>query len=144
MPHGQGCILLVDDEPAITQFVHILLERIGYTVVSHNSSVEALETFQRAPHRFDLIITDQTMPQMTGEAFARELRRIRPDIPIILCTGFSHVIDAEQAQARGIDAFCMKPFRARDLALTIQHVLAQRAKPESVENAPSYQARCRH
>ena len=131
MPHGQGCILLVDDEPAITQFVHILLERIGYTVVSHNSSVEALETFQRAPHRFDLIITDQTMPQMTGEAFARELRRIRPDIPIILCTGFSHVIDAEQAQARGIDAFCMKPFRARDLALTIQHVLAQRAAQES-------------
>ncbi len=128
IPHGHGCILLVDDEPAITRSVHAWLERIGYTVVSYTRSVEALETFQRAPHRFDLIITDQTMPQMAGEAFARELRRIRPDIPIILCTGFSHTMNAEKAQALGIDAFLMKPFVIRDLAMTIQQVLGQRAE----------------
>ena len=67
------------------------------------------------------------MPHLPGEALACELRRVRPDIPVILCTGFSHAIDAEKAQAQGIDAFLMKPLVARDLGLGIQHVLAQRA-----------------
>jgi two-component system cell cycle sensor histidine kinase/response regulator CckA len=71
------------------------------------------------------------MPQMTGEHLAKELRRVRPDIPIILCTGFSHVIDAEQAQAMGIDAFCMKPLTAQELAQTIQHVLRNRVEQKT-------------
>jgi DNA-binding NarL/FixJ family response regulator len=71
------------------------------------------------------------MPHMTGEALTKELRRIRPDIPIILCTGFSHVMDAEKAQALGVDAFCMKPLEARNFALTIQQVLASRTGQEA-------------
>ena len=76
--------------------------------------------------RFALVITDQTMPQMTGDALGRSLRRLRPDIPIILCTGFSHTIDAEKARELGIDAFLTKPWNIRELASTIQQVLVQR------------------
>jgi DNA-binding NarL/FixJ family response regulator len=96
-------------------------------VVVHTSSLEALEDFRAAPQRFDVVIADQTMPHVTGEALAIELRRIRPDVPIILCTGFSYSMTAERAQALGIAAFLMKPLVTRDLALTIRQVLAQRA-----------------
>ena len=103
------------------------LEQLGYEVVASTSSREALEAFRAMPQRFDAVVTDQTMPHMTGEQLARELRRIRPDIPIILCTGFSHTMNPEKAQAVGIDAFCMKPVVVRDLAVTIQQVLEQRS-----------------
>ena len=126
---GTGCILFVDDERMLAHLGQATLEQFGYTVVSHTSSIEALEAFRAMPQRFDLVITDQTMPQMTGEQLVRELRRIRPDIPIILCTGFSHIMNAEKAQAMGIDDFCMKPLVAQDLAVTVQQVLAQRAEP---------------
>jgi CheY-like chemotaxis protein len=108
-----------------------MLGSLGYDVVSTTSSLQAVESFQAEPHRFDLVITDQTMPHMTGERLAHELHRIRPDIPIILCTGYSPLINAERAQALGIDAFCMKPLVTRDLAVTIQQVLAQRAEQET-------------
>ena len=127
LPAGKGVILFIDDEEAIVRVGQRMLERLGYQAVVRTSSLAALETFRQTPHHFDLVITDQTMPHMTGEALAGELRRIRPDIPIILCTGFSHTIDAEKAQAQGIDAFLMKPLVARDLGLAIQHVLEQRA-----------------
>jgi signal transduction histidine kinase/CheY-like chemotaxis protein len=127
IPHGEGCVLFVDDEDTLAQLGQIMLEHLGYHVVSKTSSIEALEAFRATPQRFDLVITDQTMPHMTGEALARELRDIRPDIPIILCTGFSHTANAERARALGIDAFCTKPFVARDLAVTVQQVLGQRA-----------------
>ena len=120
VPPGHESILFVDDEEA--------LARLGYEVVSSTSSAQALAVFQRMPQHFDLVVTDQTMPQMTGERLAQELRRIRPDIPIILCTGFSHVMNAAKAQALGIDAFCMKPLVAQELALTIRQVLAHRAE----------------
>ena len=94
----------------------------------NTSSHEALETFRATPHRFDLVITDQTMPYMTGEALARALRAIRADIPIILCTGFSHTIDAAKATAQGINAFLMKPVTAQELDHAIQQVLAQHEK----------------
>jgi PAS domain S-box-containing protein len=128
VPHGQGCILFVDDEPVLAQWGRTLLERLGYKVVARTSSVEALEAFRAMPQRFDLVITDQTMPNITGDALARELRRLRPEVPIILCTGFSHLVDADKARALGIDAMCMKPLAARDLAVTIQQVLRTRAK----------------
>jgi signal transduction histidine kinase/CheY-like chemotaxis protein len=131
VPHGQGCILFVDDEELLARLGKRMLEPLGYDVVSTTSSLKAVESFQAEPHRFDLVITDQTMPHMTGVRLARELRRIRPDIPIILCTGFSPLIDAESAQALGIDAFCMKPLVTRDLAVTIQQVLARRAGQET-------------
>ena len=127
MPRGTERILFVDDEEVLTRLGQALLEHLGYEVVVRTSSVAALEVFQAEPYRFDLVITDQTMPVMTGAALVEELRHIRPDIPIILCTGFSHVIDADTAEAMGIDAFCMKPLVARELAVTIQQVFDKRA-----------------
>ena len=126
LPAGKGVILFIDDEETIVRVGQHMLERLGYQAVVCTSSLAALEAFRQTPHHFDLVITDQTMPHMTGEVLARELRRIRPDIPIILCTGFSHTIDAEKAQAQGIDAFLMKPLAARDLGLVIQQILEQR------------------
>jgi CheY-like chemotaxis protein len=130
MPQGKECILFVDDEAAIAHMGgQSMLERLGYEVVVCCSSTAALATFQAAPQRYDLVITDQTMPRMTGDALARALRRIRPDIPIILCTGFSHTIDAEKAAALSINAFLKKPWETHDFARTIKQVL----QPQSVQ-----------
>jgi CheY-like chemotaxis protein len=126
LPYGQGQLLFVDDEPALVRLGYSVLTQLGYDVTAHTSSVEALAAFQAAPHHFDLVITDYTMPQMTGEALARALRSLRPDIPIILETGFSHTIDAERATALGINAFLLKPWTVRELARTIAQVLAKR------------------
>ena len=128
---GTECVLFVDDETILVSLGQAILQRLGYDVVACTSSVEALEVFRAAPRRFDLVITDQTMPHMTGEVLAQELRRLRSDIPIILCTGFSHVMHAERAQELGIDAFLMKPLAMQDLAQTIQQVMAARHRPLS-------------
>ncbi len=122
---GKGCILWVDDEPLLLRMGQEMLVKLGYEVVAHMSSREALETFRAMPYRFDLVITDQTMPILAGERLAKELRHIRADIPIVLCTGFSHVIDAEKAAATGINAFCMKPVEMKALARTIEQVLGR-------------------
>ncbi|MBI4529861.1 MAG: response regulator [Deltaproteobacteria bacterium] len=127
LPRGTERILYVDDEEDLVDTVREILGGLGYQVTGKTRSTEALEAFRTTPDRFDLIITDQTMPDMSGEALAREFRRIRPDIPIILCTGFSHLIDSEEAQLLGVDAFCFKPMEERDFALTIRSVLAQRS-----------------
>ena len=103
-----------------------MLSRLGYHATVCTSSVEALQTFQAVPWQFDVVITDQTMPVMTGERLARELRRIRPDIPIILCTGFGHTMTASKAQTLGVDAFLLKPLGFRELGVAIQQVLEQR------------------
>lgn len=124
--NGNGSILFVDDEEAIALLGQGMLEHLGYEVAVFTSSLAALETFRQAPHRFDLVITDQTMPSLTGEALADELRRIRPDIPIVLCTGFSHAIDAKKAKAQGIDAFLMKPIMGHDLFQVVQRILSQK------------------
>lgn len=124
---GTGRLLLVDDEAMLTQGIHKLLEQLGYEVVSHTSSLKALEIFQGDPHSFYLIITDQTMPHMTGDKLVQAVRRIRTDMPIILCTGFSHIMDHDKARALGVDAFCLKPLTVQELGSTIQHVLRRRA-----------------
>ncbi|WP_447963992.1 response regulator [Nitrospira sp. Ecomares 2.1] len=121
--NGKESILFVDDEETIVRLGKELLTQLGYTVEVHTSSIEALRTFSEDPHRFDLVITDQAMPGLTGEALSRELLRIRPDLPIILCTGFSHVISAERAKALGIQGYLMKPLAIRDLVPIIRHVL---------------------
>ena len=128
LPQGSGRILVVDDEAPIVQIIERLLQRMGYDVVGATSSLEALELFRAAPERFDVVLTDQTMPQMTGDRLALALRRIRADIPIVLCTGYSQGINAERAQALGIDAFCMKPVGAHDLAQTLERVLQKRGQ----------------
>jgi two-component system cell cycle sensor histidine kinase/response regulator CckA len=99
------------------------LQFLGYEVLAKTSSVEALEVFRAQPERFDLVITDYTMPQMNGVDLAKEIMRIRPDIPVILCTGFSERISKDEAKGIGIRAFSMKPISMRHIAETIRRVL---------------------
>jgi PAS domain S-box-containing protein len=124
---GAERILFIDDEEALVQLGKAILERLGYHVVVCTDSLAALDTFRTAPQSFDLVITDSTMPKMTGEALVRALRHIRPDIPIILCTGYSRVMTAEQSQMLGIDALVLKPMMAGDWGRVIRQVLGQRA-----------------
>ena len=120
---GTERILWVDDEPAIVNMSKQTLESLGYDVVTRTSSIEALEFFRRQPESVDLVITDMTMPNMTGEALAGELMKIRPDIPVILCTGFSARINEQKAKAKGIRAFVLKPIIKQKLSETIRKVL---------------------
>ncbi|MBW2062669.1 MAG: response regulator, partial [Deltaproteobacteria bacterium] len=118
-------VLFVDDEEALVDTGTQLLERLGYKVTAKTSSLEALEVFKAEPEGFDLVITDQTMPQMTGEKLAQELLSIRPDIPVILCTGFSERLTAEKIKEMGVRALIMKPVVINQLARIIRQVLAQ-------------------
>jgi signal transduction histidine kinase len=122
-PPGTEHILLVDDEPPIARIGRRLLENLGYSVVMRTSSYEALELFKEKPDAFDLIITDMTMPYMTGDKLSIEIRKIRRDIPIILCTGYSNRIDEEGTKEIDINAFIYKPFTRHDLAKTVRDVL---------------------
>jgi len=106
-----------------------MLKRIGYRVVSMTSPLAALDAFQAGPDEFDLVISDQTMPGMTGEMLAREIMRIRPDMPVILCTGYSELITEERARAEGIKRLLMKPLVIRDLAENVRSVLDETVKP---------------
>lgn len=124
LPSGRGKILFVDDEAALTRAGQAMLSHLGYHVTAHTDSLEAFTCFQSTPEAFDLVITDQTMPYMTGEMLSQALRHIRPDIPIILCTGFSHVITKETALSLGLNAFLQKPLTLHELGATIQSVLA--------------------
>ena len=123
LPTGNERILFVDDEEVIVDIGEKTLGQLGYDVVTKTSSVEALELFRADPGRFDLVITDMTMPKMTGDQFARELMMVRPDIAIILCTGFSPKISKEKAKEIGIKAFAMKPLVRRDMANIVRKVL---------------------
>lgn len=120
---GIGHILFVDDEPPIARMGCRMLEGIGYKVTTRTSSFEALELFKTKPDAFDLIITDMTMPSMTGDVFSAEIRKIRSDIPIILCTGYSQKMSEELAKHIGINAFVYKPFTKSDFAKTVRMVL---------------------
>jgi CheY-like chemotaxis protein len=122
---GSERILLVDDEETIVRMEKKMLERLGYDVTSRASSTDALEAFRAAPDKYDLVITDMTMPQMTGAQLARKLLEIRPDIPIIICTGFSTKIDDENIKDYGIRGFVMKPVVQREIAKKIREVLDQ-------------------
>jgi PAS domain S-box-containing protein len=120
---GSERILVVDDEKMLTDIGQKVLERLGYNVVSRTSSIEALELFKAKPNDFDLVITDQTMPNMTGDVLAEELMHIRPDLPVIICTGYSQVIDFERAKNKGIREFVMKPLLINEIAAVIRRVL---------------------
>jgi CheY-like chemotaxis protein len=123
IPTGIERILLIDDEPALVNMGEQILTSLGYDVTTRTSSIEALELFKAKKDRFDLVITDMTMPKMTGEDLSKELMKIRPDIPVILCTGFSARIDAKKATDMGIKAFVSKPILKREIAETIRTVL---------------------
>ena len=126
-PRGRGRILFVDDEVPIVRMGQKILGRLGYTVVGATESEEALDAFREAPAAFDLVITDQTMPVLTGDALIAEVRKLRPDIPVILCTGYSQKMNEDTAKAAGIDAFLMKPLEAGELGWAVARALNVKA-----------------
>jgi PAS domain S-box-containing protein len=144
---GQETILFVDDEVGLTRIGQQMLERMGYNVTTRTSSIEALELFRARPVRFDLVITDMTMPNMTGIELAEELIRIRRDLPIILVTGFSETVTPEKVKKLGIREFIMKPIISRDLGRVIRKVLDEsndkekekktKAATEALDSSPT-------
>jgi CheY-like chemotaxis protein len=120
---GTERILLIDDEKMLAELGQTMLERLGYRVTARTNSLDALTTFQKQPDAFDLVISDQTMPGMTGIDLALRMFQVRPHLPFILCTGFSASISEEKARAVGIKGFAIKPLANRDLAALIRKVL---------------------
>ena len=120
---GSEHILYIDDEETLAVMGKDMLERLGYRVATETSSIEALSIFRDQPNTYDLVITDQTMPEMTGVDLARRMLQIRPDLPIILCTGYSSQVSEEKAKAFGIKGFAMKPLARKDIAVLIRNVL---------------------
>ena len=123
LPFGTERILFVDDELPIAKMGSRILERLGYQVTIRTSSIEALELFRTKSDDFDLVITDMTMPNMTGDELAIQLIAFRSDIPIILCTGYSIKITEKEAAKIGIKAFAYKPVVTADLAKIVRQVL---------------------
>ena len=123
IPRGQERILFVDDEKDIVDTIQPMAERLGYKVTSRTSSIEGLEAFRANYDKFDLVITDFTMPNMNGMELAKELLRLRFDIPIILCTGYSEHVNEDKVKANGIRALLMKPVSLSEIANTIRKVL---------------------
>ena len=123
IPHGKEHILLIDDEEILVELGQTMLKRLGYHVTTRGNSLDALTTFQNQPDAFDLIITDQTMPGMTGVDLARRILQIRPQMPIILCTGYSSLVSEDQAKAAGIKGFAYKPLARKEIGELIRTVL---------------------
>ncbi|MGD9330629.1 MAG: response regulator [Desulfobacterales bacterium] len=120
---NQETILVVDDEPQIAHVLQLMLESLGYRVVAYTSSQEALQRFEKTPHSFDLIITDMTMPNLTGEELSQAVLRRAPDMPIVLCTGFNENINEERARQLGIRRFIYKPIVRNTLADIVKQAL---------------------
>jgi PAS domain S-box-containing protein len=131
IPKGTEHILFIDDEPVLAKMGKQLLESLGYQVEMITKSSDALELFRKKPDRFDLVLTDMTMPNMTGEKLAMELMNIRPDIPVILSSGFNYNIDEKKAMASGIRAFISKPVLKQEMAETIRNVLDGKQKVDA-------------
>jgi PAS domain S-box-containing protein len=122
-PRGDESILFVDDEDALVRLATQLLEKSGYRVAGHNNPLEALERFKTDPHQFDLVITDMTMPHMTGHQLVRAIHVIRPEIPIIMCTGYSENISSDKAHMMGVRAFLRKPLSYYDLTKNVRKAI---------------------
>jgi len=125
-PTGTERILYVDDEEQLVEMAVKMLTHLGYRVVSCKSSLDALETFKAEPDGFDLVITDMAMPKMAGDRLTREILKIRADVPIIICTGYSSVMDRAKAEAIGVAGYLMKPLAIKDLAVAVRQVLDDR------------------
>lgn len=133
LPTGTERILLIDDETSMIKIIKQIIERSGYEVVAIASSLEALALFKADPFQFDLVVTDMAMPDMPGDWLAQEIFRIRPDTPIILCTGHSDRMDEQRAKELGIKAFIMKPLTQKDLAKIIRQVLDETSGSDQKE-----------
>ena len=119
----KGRILIVDDEEMFCQYLSEALQRFGHEVYTKTSSVEALEAFRARPNDYDMVITDQTMPHLTGLTLADNIRQIRPDISVILCTGYTELITADEASSFGIKKILMKPITMKQLEKIIESIL---------------------
>jgi CheY-like chemotaxis protein len=122
---GRERILFVDDEPSIEFLGKHMLGSLGYEVTTCGTAIAALELFRSDPSTFDLVITDMTMPLMTGDRMALAMMRLRPDLPVIICTGFNELLSKERVQEIGIRALLMKPFLKNEAATVIRQVLDQ-------------------
>jgi len=120
---GDERVLLVDDELSIVKLEKFILERLGYKITMFTNSIEALEVFKENPDSFDIIITDMNMPNMAGDELASEIKSIRSDIPIILCTGFSERLNKEKNEILGISEILMKPVIRSEVAKTVRKLL---------------------
>ena len=120
---GTERLLLVDDEESVVRLEKQMLERLGYTVSAFSYSLEALEAFKSNPDSYDLVISDMTMPNMTGDQLALELMSVRPDIPVIICTGYSERINKEQSEANKVKGFLIKPVVKSEMAQMVRKVL---------------------
>jgi PAS domain S-box-containing protein len=127
-PGGKERILFLDDEKLLVEWGHAALTRLGYKVTSMTDSMEALKIFSADHAQFDLVVTDQTMPNLTGIQLTQKLLKIRPDIPIVLCTGHGEIVTPEEAHAAGIREFLIKPVNKTKFARTIRRVLDQKSK----------------
>jgi len=137
LPHGQECILFVDDEDAVVRFGREVLTFLGYHPVVCRTAVEALEIFQVEPNRFDLLITDQTMPGMSGDRLARECRRLRPDLSVILCSGSHGAPGLDGVCSQGVTECLLKPIALHDLAYAIRRALDQSPTDSDATGAPA-------
>jgi len=143
VPLGHEHILLVDDEPQLLAMQGQILERLGYDVTAVSSSKEALEAFRQAPETFDLLVTDQTMPNLTGAGLSAEVLQLRPALPIILCTGFSEALSPETAAEMGIRHYLQKPVPLKALARTVRLALNEALEQNAVFPTPSQAAAVR-
>jgi len=123
IPTGTEHILLVDDDEEILIMEKEMLERLGYKITSRSNSLEALEAFRAAPDKFDIIITDMAMPNMSGDKLSEEINKTRPSIPVLLCTGFSEIMSEEETTSLGMNGFLFKPIVMKDLSHKIREVL---------------------
>ena len=131
IPSGHENILFLDDEENIAEMGGQMLKECGYTIVSMTNPYDALKAFQATPDKYDIVVTDMTMPDMTGDKFAKKLMEIRPDIPVIICTGFSSLTTKEKSLKMGIKAFLKKPLTIFELASTVRNVLDEQKKKDS-------------
>lgn len=120
---GEGRIMLVDDEVDLVTVYSSALRDLGYDVETFSDASEALEAFREAPHQYDLLITDQTMPKLTGDKLAAAVHILRPDVPVVLCSGYSDAIDSINESESGIRSVLLKPFELKELARTVQILL---------------------
>jgi CheY-like chemotaxis protein len=134
-PRGHGqTVMIVDDEKPLVALGEEILAQLGYEPVGFNSSVAALAAFREAPRRFDIVLTDETMPELVGTALAREIHLLRPDIPIVLMSGYSGAQLLDHARAAGVREVLRKPLRSKDIAECFARVLRSHERRNALQS----------
>lgn len=136
LPRGTENVIFVDDEPEIVKLYGEILRSLGYRPLACGSAPEALAAFQSAPARFAALVTDQVMPEMSGTELALKVHAIRPELPVILCTGFSEAFTPDRARMLGIRAVLMKPVPLEQLAENLRRAIDSAGRPIPPMTAP--------